>query len=84
MPLERSLTPGAENNSEKGNLGKKDSMSVTESSVIEIIHPDQRLSHLNSAIMYVRSQGRGHTTTSWPYFGVKLNCVCLMFAYRKK
>jgi len=22
--------------------------------------------------------------TSWPYFRVKLNCVCLMFAYRKK
>ena len=22
--------------------------------------------------------------TSWPYFGVKLSCVCLMFAYRKK
>ena len=24
------------------------------------------------------------TTTSWPYFGVKLICVCLKFAYRKK
>ena len=23
-------------------------------------------------------------TTSLPYFGVKLSCVCLMFAYRKK
>ena len=22
--------------------------------------------------------------TSLPYFGVKLSCVCLMFAYRKK
>ena len=22
--------------------------------------------------------------TSWPYFGVKLSCVCPMFAYRKK
>ena len=22
--------------------------------------------------------------TSFPYFGVKLSCVCLMFAYRKK
>ena len=22
--------------------------------------------------------------TSWPYFGVKLSCVCLKFAYRKK
>ena len=22
--------------------------------------------------------------TSWPYFGVKLSCFCLMFAYRKK
>ena len=24
------------------------------------------------------------TKTSLPYFGVKLSCVCLMFAYRKK
>ena len=23
-------------------------------------------------------------TTSLPYFGVKLSCVCLMFAYRNK
>ena len=23
-------------------------------------------------------------TTSFPYFGVKLSCVCLMIAYRKK
>ena len=23
-------------------------------------------------------------TTSLPYFGVKLSCVCLMFAYKKK
>ena len=23
-------------------------------------------------------------STSLPYFGVKLSCVCLMFAYRKK
>ena len=23
-------------------------------------------------------------TTSLPYFGVKLSCVCLMFVYRKK
>ena len=22
--------------------------------------------------------------TSFPYFGVKLSCVCLLFAYRKK
>ena len=24
------------------------------------------------------------TETSLPYFGVKLSCVCLMYAYRKK
>ena len=27
---------------------------------------------------------RTQCTTSLPYFGVKLSCVCLMFAYRKK
>ena len=28
----------------------------------------------------LKQQGK----TSLPYFGVKLSCVCLMFAYRKK
>ena len=36
-------------------------------------------SELNKAInLYFR------VLTSLPYFGVKLSCVCLMIAYRKK
>ena len=27
---------------------------------------------------------RFYSITSFPYFGVKLSCVCLLFAYRKK
>ena len=42
----------------------------------------KRLSEQTEALL--RQEEKKYKQVSLPYFGVKLSCVCIMFAYRKK
>ena len=42
----------------------------------------KRLSEQTKALL--RQEEKKYKQVSLPYFGVKLSCVCIMFAYRKK
>ena len=51
-------------------------------------HQDRRLWLLQLLVTQLSAEHlvimQKYLVTSLPYFGVKLSCVCLMFAYRKK
>ena len=43
-----------------------------------------KLTYIMTYMAALAAKNGSAIVTSLPYFGVKLSCVCLMFAYRKK